>query len=179
MNNSEKSALFLALRAIERIEGYVGANMAQKMELPDLGDFIEKSWLSLIQSSKLKTAAKALHRKINSVALDEQDAAPEEVVSNYYLYAVADLAIFFSDGDPSSLESPGEWAMEVVRFLEMEKILGEPGNAVILTQEQLQEIEDSDLVVNELKAQEQDQKMVANVQDWTAEVLSNLRNISS
>ena len=115
MNDSEKSALFLVLRALERIEAISEVSQMKAAVLPELSGFLERAWQSLIHPERLKTVAKALYRKISSTALDEQDAGNEGMMFNYYLYAVADLAMFYAEGDPGYLDGSLTFRVEYFR----------------------------------------------------------------
>lgn len=164
MNITEKRALFKALRSIKRLEGKA-ASTTTETKIGDLQKFTERAWQALVRPEKMKTAATKLYRHIAALATDEEEANEEEVIFNYYLYAAADLAKYFAEADEAYLESPREWEIEQARFIATQNFLSNIAGACVLTPDQIQQIESSELIAHVIKAQNEDEILAEEIND--------------
>jgi len=174
MNADDKRALFKALRSIDRLDEQKKSG-TKEPQSSEMREFIDRAWQALIHPQKLKTAATKLHRHIASSVIDEGEADEAQMMSNYYFYAVSDLAKYFAEEDASYLESPKEWEIEQARFAATQKVLGNMEGAGILTPEQIQQIESSDLVIGVFQAQQKDEKLADEIADWSRQSVDELR----
>ncbi|MCL6351509.1 hypothetical protein [Pectobacterium polaris] len=98
MENAEKSAFFVLLKAFDRL-----ADVLQSMDmtLPKavvlLTDDLWNYLASETQDININPALEA----IDATVVDEQGANSEEILKNLYLYAFSDFLMFFSEGKAS------------------------------------------------------------------------------
>lgn len=166
MNKLEKVSLFVLLRAFDRFGNMLGTmNVSVPQEATS---FINKLWGSLAaDNSKLST--RAVSRAINSAVVDEQDANDDEVIRNFYFYALSDLLMFFTEGTSESLSGTESSIIDAYDYIAGQKYLLEKkgGKAVILSDEEEAEIKKDPIFSDEIHSLRSDRTLAEGIVDWS------------
>lgn len=164
MDTQEKVSLFVLLRAFDRLARLLEANSVVVPEAA-LG-FIEEAWACLVADKSPDTTA--VDKAIECSVVDEQDAGDQAMYLNLYLYALADLVVFFQQATADSLSAAQSSIIDAYDYVAGQKYLLEntPGQALVLSDQQEQAIIESAIFSNELSCLRSDRALAGGLSDW-------------
>jgi len=165
MDTQEKVSLFVLLRAFDRLARLLEANSVAVPEAA-LG-FIEEAWACLV-AAKSPVDTTAVDKAIECSVVDEQDAGDQAMYLNLYLYALADLVVFFQQATADSLSAAHSSIIDAYDYVAGQKYLLEntPGQALVLSDQQEQAIIESAIFSNELSCLRSDRALAEGLSDW-------------
>lgn len=154
MSDFEKISLFVVLRALDRLSGLMGVMVPKEIE-----DFISNAW-SCFASGESGLNTRKVKSAVDLAVIDEQDATPEEVLRNLFLYALSDLVVFFDEGAKESLAAAEASVVDAYDYVAAQQYVFDThgGKAVILSGDEEREIKESALYSGELSALTRDRR---------------------
>ncbi|MFJ5454254.1 hypothetical protein ACIPT4_14570 [Pectobacterium jejuense] len=164
MENAEKSAFFVLLKAFDRL-----ADVLQSMDmtLPKAVVLLtDDLWNYLASEAQYININPALEA-IDATVVDEQGANSEEVLKNLYLYAFSDFLMFFSEGK-ASLEAAESSIIDAYDYIAAQQFLlnEKEGKAVMLSDDDEEKIKSDPRYVGELTALKTDKAFAENIVLW-------------
>lgn len=161
-----KENLYVALKAIIRVKkillknGYFIDN--------SINNNIEKIRKIILSENTSSYNYSLMMEEIDKFSVDFEDADGKEAIFNYFIFAFSTLIYYFVNESESSLEGTCEDVIQFYRNIAEENYLKNNGlDVVILTINQIDEIENNSLILNEINAQEKDKQYAKTVIDWS------------
>lgn len=149
MTKHKLSAVIATIHRMATRAPDVAAQKIMKKVAPFLQDILN-------EKIEIKNVAKKVDSALDKFVIDEDDASNAEIITNYLVYALSDLCYYFIEGQEESLESVMENALEQVRFIETQEFFRlNGGKALVMTSDDIEKIESSQIVSNEKNIQEQ------------------------
>ncbi|MCA6939965.1 hypothetical protein LF927_02010 [Pectobacterium polaris] len=164
MENAEKSAFFVLLKAFDRL-----ADVLQSMDmtLPKAVVVLTDDLWSYLASETQDININPALEAIDATVVDEQGANSEEILKNLYLYAFSDFLMFFSEGK-ASLEAAESSIIDAYDYMAAQQFLlnEKEGKAVMLSNDDEKKIKNDPRYVNELTALRTDRFFAENIVLW-------------
>lgn len=166
MNDSEKVALFVLLKAFDRLGLWLEG---QGITLPQQAHrFIDQAW-SCLAAGAATLNTQALDSAIDAAVVDEQGAGTAEILKNLYLYALADFAMFFSEATPASLSAAESAIVDAYDYVAGQQYVLEhkQGKALVLSAEDEQAIAGMPVYRDAVALLHADRTFAQGLGDWT------------
>lgn len=162
-----KAKLYVALQAIIRLERFLLKN----------GYFVDHCISINIEKIKKIIVNKnfcnsdydfeSMIKEVDKIAVDFEEANDQEAIINYFVFAFSTLIFYFLTESDLSLESVCEDVIQFYRNIAENNYFESNGiDGAMLTDNQIQEIENSSLILNEKVNQDMDGKYSKHVHNW-------------
>ncbi|RJL23716.1 hypothetical protein [Pectobacterium polaris] len=164
MENTEKGAFFVLLKAFDRLDNVLQSiGMTLPKSVVVLTDDLWSYLASETQDININPALEA----IDATVVDEQGANSEEILKNLYLYAFSDFLMFFSEGK-ASLEAAESSIIDAYDYMAAQQFLlnEKEGKAVMLSNDDEKKIKSDPRYVEELTALKTDRDFAENIVQW-------------
>ncbi|WP_174871818.1 hypothetical protein [Pectobacterium polaris] len=164
MENTEKGAFFVLLKAFDRLDNVLQSiGMTLPKSVVVLTDDLWSYLASETQDININPALEA----IDATVVDEQGANSEEILKNLYLYAFSDFLMFFSEGK-ASLEAAESSIIDAYDYMAAQQFLlnEKEGKAVMLSNDDEKKIKSDPRYVEELTALKADRDFAENIVQW-------------
>lgn len=165
MNDSEQVALFVLLKAFDRLGLWLEG---QGIALPQQAHrFIDLAW-GCLAAGAATLNTQALDAAIDAAVVDEQGAGTAEILKNLYLYALADFTMFFSEATPASLSAAESAIVDAYDYGAGQQYVLErkQGKAVVLSVEDEQAIAGMPLYRDAVASLHADRTFAQGLGDW-------------
>ncbi|MCL6327601.1 hypothetical protein [Pectobacterium polaris] len=164
MENAEKGAFFVLLKAFDRLDNILKSiGMTLPKSVVVLTDDL---WIYLASETQDINITPALEA-IDAAVVDEQGANSEEILKNLYLYAFSDFLMFFSEGK-ASLEAAESSIIDAYDYMAAQQFLRneKEGKTVMLSDYDERKIKSDPRYVEELTALKTDRIFAENIVLW-------------
>ncbi|MCU1794468.1 hypothetical protein [Pectobacterium polaris] len=164
MENAEKGAFFVLLKAFDRLADVI---QSIGMTLPKVVVVLTDDLWSYLASETQDINITPALEAIDATVVDEQGANSEEILKNLYLYAFSDFLMFFSEGK-ASLEAAESSIIDAYDYMAAQQFLlnEKEGKAVMLSNDDEKKIKNDPRYVNELTALRTDRFFAENIVLW-------------
>lgn len=173
VSDSAKPQAYVALRALDRALAFL---RKESVDVPkELESFLDRAW-GWLGSDPIKLNARGINREINKATVDEQDAGHVEQLRNHFLYALADLLLYFTGGSAESLKAVLDSVEELHYYAADHRLMSSGLNDSTVYTDAVQNAIESDVqLVGERASIAKDDQTARGISDWRVAVTDRFK----